>query len=251
MLIFLCIAGFFASFVDAIVGGGGLISIPALLATGMPTHLALGTNKLASTFGALSSAYHYYKSGTVRMKVVLCLIPFSFIGAVIGAQAVLAINADSLKFMIIILVAIIGFYTLFKKELGLIDTFEGMTRKTLIQGMVFALIIGFYTGFFGPGTGSFLIFGLIHIFGFDFKHGTANAKFLNLTSNLTALVIFIFNAQVMFSIGIPMAIFMMLGAKAGSMVAVKKGSTFIKPVFVVVSFLLVAKMTIDLIGNGI
>ena len=118
----------------------------------------------------------------------------------------------------------------------------------MINGMLFALGIGFYTGFFGPGTGSFLIIGLIHIFGFDFKHATANAKFLNLTSNVTALVIFILNGQVMYLYGIPMAIFMILGAKAGSLMAVKRGSTFIKPVFVVVSFLLVTKMAFDLVG---
>ncbi len=246
MIFWICVASFFAAFVDAIVGGGGLISIPALLATGMPTHLALGTNKLASTFGAVSSAWQYYRSGAARLSVVIPLIPFSLIGAMMGVRVVLGMNADFLQVLIIVLVTIIGLYTLLKKELGMADEFEAPGPAVVAKGIVLALTIGFYDGFFGPGTGSFLIFGLIHIFRFDFKHATANAKFLNLTSNLAALSLFIMHGQVLFSTGIPMAIAMVFGARAGSLVAVTKGSGFIKPAFVVVSFSLVFKMALGM-----
>lgn len=249
MMIFtICLAGFFAALVDSMVGGGGLISVPALLATGMPTHLALGTNKLASGSGAISSVYHYYKSGSVNMKVIKRLAPFSLIGSAIGVNVVLGINPDFLKMIIIFLVAIIGVYTLANKKLGLEDHYVEPTKDKYIKGTCLSGVIGFYDGFFGPGTGSFLIFGLVNIFGFDFKNAAANAKFLNMMSNLTAVLIFLLNGQVAFQYGIPMALSMIVGAKVGTNFAVKGGAKFIKPVFVLVSFTLVAKMAFELIA---
>lgn len=242
MIFIICLAGFFAALVDSMVGGGGLISLPALIATGMPTHLALGTNKLASTTGASSSTYHYFKSGNLNKKILFALVPLSFIGSAIGVNAVLSINPDFLKVLIIFLVAIIGIYTLVNKNLGMEDRYVDASPKQLWKGRGMAGIIGFYDGFFGPGTGSFLIFTLIHIFGLDFKKAAANGKVLNLTSNLAAIILFLANGQVAFEYGIPMAISMIFGARVGTHLAVTKGSTFIKPIFVIVSFTLIAKM---------
>ncbi len=145
------------------------------------------------------------------------------------------------------MVIIIGTYTLVKKDLGLKDCFTGLTKKKIALGIGLALMLGFYDGFFGPGTGSFLIFGLIHIFGYDFKKASANSKLMNLFSNITALVLFVLNGKILFAIGIPMAISMVLGARVGAKLAIRKGSSFIKPVFVIVSFTLVIKMISDLI----
>lgn len=248
-LIIICFAGFLGSMIDAIVGGGGLITIPALLATGMPTHLALGTNKFASSVGTISSAHHFFKSGEVNFKLLKFLLPFSFIGSAIGVWVVLMVNPEFLRVLIIILVLVIGVYTLLKKDLGLTDRFQGLSKKKIIIAMIFALIIGFYNGFFGPGTGSFIIFGLIGIFGFDFKKASANAKFLNLTGNFTALILFMISGEVMYTYGIPMAIAMTIGGKIGAHLAVKNGARFIKPVFVVVSFSLVIKMLFDMFGG--
>lgn len=242
-----CVAGFIGAVVDAIVGGGGLVTIPALLAVGLPTHLALGTNKFASSLGTISSSYHYYKSGNVNVKLLKYLIPFSFIGSFIGVKVVLGVNPDFLKTLIIFMVAIIGSYTLFKKELGLVDKFKGIDKKKIAYGILLALGLGFYDGFFGPGTGSFLIFGLISIFGFDFKKASANSKILNFTSNITALFLFMFNKQILFTVAIPMAISMAIGGRVGSQLAIKNGAKFIKPVFVIVSFLLVIKLTLDIL----
>ncbi|WP_343213156.1 TSUP family transporter [Fusibacter paucivorans] len=247
MIVIICIAGFFAALVDSMVGGGGLISLPALIATGIPTHLALGTNKLASSTGALNSAYHYFKSGNLNKKILMTLLPFSFIGSVIGVNAVLSVNPDFLKVLIIFLVAIIGIYTLMNKNLGLEDYYVEPSNKQLWKGRGFAGLIGFYDGFFGPGTGSFLIFTLIHLFGFDFKKAAANAKVLNLASNLAAILLFLMNRQVAFKYGIPMAIAMMFGARVGTHLAVTRGSKFIKPIFVIVSFTLIAKMGYEML----
>lgn len=247
LIIIACVAGFFGAMVDAIVGGGGLITTPALLAIGLPTHIALGTNKFASTMGAISSTYHYFKSGHMNGKLLKFIIPFSFIGSAIGVLAVLAIDPAFLKKLIIVLVLVIGAYTVIHKDLGLEDKFTGLSKKKIIMAMVLTLTLGFYDGFFGPGTGAFLIFGLISIFGFDFVKASANTRVLNLASNVTALCLFLVNGKVYFYIGIPMGICMMVGAKVGSKLAIEKGSKFIKPMFVVMSLLLVIKMMFDII----
>jgi len=240
-----CVAGFLGAVVDAIVGGGGLITTPALLAIGLPTHLALGTNKFASSMGTISSSYHFYKSGNVNFKMLKYLLPFSLVGSMIGVLSVLAIEPDFLRVLIIILVVVIGIYTLVKKDLGLKDNFIGLSKKKIGLGIALALTLGFYDGFFGPGTGSFLIFGLIHIFGYDFKNASANSKLMNLFSNTTAFVLFLMNGKILFAVAIPMSICMVIGAKVGAKLAIRKGATFIKPVFIMVSFALVVKMGFD------
>lgn len=248
-LLIICLAGFLGALVDAIVGGGGLITIPALLATGMPTYLALGTNKFASSLGTISSTMQFFKSGEVNTRLMKFLLPFSLIGSAIGVWVVLRVDPEFLRLIIIVLVFAIGLYTLLHKELGLKSTFKDLSRKTIAIGVVMALVIGFYNGFFGPGTGSFLIFAFVAIYGFDFKKASANAKMLNLTGNATALVLFIINGEVMYAYGIPMAIAMMLGGQVGARLALKKGSRFIKPIFVVVSLVLVVKMLFDFLAS--
>ena len=248
-IIIVCLAGFLGAMVDAIVGGGGLITIPALMATGMPTHFALGTNKFASSMGTISSAYHYYKSGEINFKMLKYLLPLSLIGSAIGVYSVLHVDPEFLKGLIIVMVLIIGTYTLLKKDLGLTNKFSGLSKKKILQGMALALVLGFYDGFFGPGTGSFIIFGLIGIFGYDFKKASANSKFMNFASNFTALILFLINGKIMFAYGIPMAISMVIGARVGAMLAVKNGAKFIKPVFVLVSFALVIKMLFETFGG--
>ena len=246
-LFVVCLAGFLGAVVDAIVGGGGLITIPALFAVALPPHAALGTNKFASSIGTISSSYHYYKSGYVDFKILKYLLPLSLIGSAIGVSVVLESKPGFLKVVVMFMILIIGIYTFLKKNLGLEDKYNGFNKKMIVYAMLLALVIGFYDGFFGPGTGSFIIFGLINIFGFDFKKASANSKLMNLTSNITALVLFLINKEVMFEIGVPMAISMALGAKVGAYLAVKKGAKFIKPVFFVVSFVLVTKMGYDFI----
>lgn len=248
-IIIVCLAGFLGAMVDAIVGGGGLITIPALMATGMPTHFALGTNKFASSMGTISSAYHYYKSGEVNLKLLKYLLPLSLIGSAIGVYSVLLIDPEFLKSLIVVMVLIIGTYTLVKKDLGINNNFTGLTKKKIIFCMILAVGLGFYDGFFGPGTGSFIIFGLIHILGYDFKKASANSKFMNFTSNFTALILFLVNGRILFSYGIPMAFSMMIGAKVGAALAVKNGAKFIKPVFIIVSFALVLKMVFEMFGG--
>lgn len=191
-LLFLLPAAFIAAFVDAVAGGGGIISIPSFFISGFPAHMALGTNKFCMSSGTLMSTYKYYKEGKINFWLLKYLIPFSFIGSISGALAILKINPFFLKPIIMILLIFVGIYSLLSKNKGIIDNYEVPKKAKIIKGCIFCLLIGFYDGFFGPGTGSFIIFGLISIFGFDYVNASGNSKVLNLTSNLAALFTFLF-----------------------------------------------------------
>ncbi|MBU3183641.1 TSUP family transporter [Clostridium estertheticum] len=241
-IILLCMAGFLASFVDSIAGGGGLISVPAFMLAGLPPHMVLGTNKFSATAGSFTSSLQFIKSGKANFKLLKYLIPFTFIGSILGVKAVLHIDQKFLNTLVLILIMFIGIYTLFSKSLGLEDKFQGLTKKNVILGVILALFLGFYDGFFGPGTGSFLVFGFISIFGFNFVASSANARILNFVSNITALILFALSGKINYMIGLPVAVSMIIGAKMGTIVALNKGSKLIKPIFVTMSLAVALKM---------
>jgi uncharacterized membrane protein YfcA len=147
-----------------------------------------------------------------------------------------------------VLLLLVSIYSLFSKNVGTKDNFQGLTKKNILFGMVLALTLGFYDGFFGPGTGSFLIFGLISIFSFDFTRAGGNAKTLNFVSNITSLSLFAFRGQIAYKIGIPVALFMIIGARFGTKVALNKGAKLIKPIFVTMSLAAAVKMLYGMIG---
>ncbi len=243
--IFLCAAGFLAAFVDSIAGGGGLISIPAFLATGVSPHLALGTNKFCSSCASLTSSLKFIKSKKVDLDFLKYLLPFTLLGAVMGVNTVLKIDEKILQTLVLILVLFVGVYSVFSKSIGVENKFKGTTKSNIILGIILAFSLGFYDGFFGPGTGSFLIFGLIKIFGFDFVQAAGNGKLLNFTSNITSLIIFAIHGEIYYLIGIPMALFMILGAKFGTSLAINKGSKLIKPIFITMSLAVAGKIIIQ------
>lgn len=246
-ILFLCGAGFLSAFVDAIAGGGGLISVPAYFAVGFPPHFTLGTNKFSSSCSSLTSTIRFTKSGKTDKDILKRILPFTFLGALVGVKTVLLLDSNTLKPIVLILLLGVGVYSFFSKSIGLEDNFKGVNKKILIIGSIFSFCMGFYDGFFGPGAGSFMIFGLIKIFGFDFVRASGNAKAMNLTSNLASLLMFAFNRKIYYLMGIPMALFMIMGAYLGSKVAIKEGAKFIKPVFVTMSLVVAAKMLYELI----
>lgn len=241
-LIFLCVAGFFAAFVDSIAGGGGIISVPAFLLAGVPPHITLGTNKFSSTCASFTSSLKFMQSGKVDLKILKFLLPFTVIGAVLGVNTVLIIDAKYLNMIVLTLLLFVGVYSLFSKSIGQEDKFKGLCKKSLILGILLAFSLGFYDGFFGPGTGSFLIFGLIGIYQFDFVRSAGNAKVMNFGSNIASLIMFAFRGQINYKLGIPVAIFMIIGAKFGTKVALKNGAKIIKPLFVTMSLCVALKI---------
>jgi len=241
-LFLICTLGFIAAMVDAIAGGGGLISLPALLMVGVPPHLALGTNKFAASLASLNSSITFARSGKVHFPLVKWQIPFTLIGAFLGAWTVLGVSSDFLNKAVLFLILLVGIYTMVHNNLGMENKFKGLSSLNLVLGCLFALILGFYDGFFGPGTGSFLIFSFITLFGFDFVVASANAKVLNFTSNIASLMMFAWNGKILFSYGIPMAVFMILGSYVGTRLALHRGVKLVKPLFVIMSLLVAAKL---------
>lgn len=246
-IIFLCCAGFLAAFVDSIAGGGGLISLPALLLVNVPPYFALGTNKFASTCASCTSSLKFARSGKVDLKLLKFLAPFTLLGAVLGVNTVLKIDQKFLYTLVLVLVLCVGVYSLFSKSIGMKDRFKELNNKNIILGCILALALGFYDGFFGPGTGSFLIFGLIGIYGFDFVRSAGNGKVLNFVSNISSLVMFAFHGQINYLLGIPFAISMIFGARIGTKLALTKGSKLIKPIFITMSLAVAGKMLISMI----
>lgn len=241
-LLLLCIAGFCALFVDAISGGGGLISLPAYLIFGLPFKIASGTNKLSSTMGTSISTYNYFKNGKLDLKFLKWAIPSCILGSSCGVISLLSINPDFLNKIVPILLIIVAIYTLINKNIGAKDNFKGYTKKNYALGLILAFSLGFYDGFFGPGTGSFLILGLIFIFKFDILKASGIAKALNLTSNVVSLTIFAFNKSIDFKLGLLIGVFCILGGFLGSKVAIKNGSKIIRPLLVLVSIGMAIKL---------
>ena len=241
-VIFICIAGFAAATVDAIAGGGGLISLPAILAAGVPPHFALGTNKFASSFGAFTSAFTFTRLKKVFVPLMKYTVPCTLVGSVLGVFTALKIDQEFLQIIILVLIFATAIYTIVKKDFGSEDKFIELTRKNIIQGCIFAFGLGFYDGFFGPGTGSFLIFLFISVYGFDFTIAAGNSKVLNFVSNITSLVMFALNGKILYMVGIPMALSMIVGARLGSKIAIKNGAKVIKPIFVTIALVLTLKL---------
>nr|WP_216675764.1 TSUP family transporter [Brevibacillus sp. HB1.3] len=246
-IVLLAVFGFVAAFIDSTVGGGGLISLPALLGLGMPPYLALGTNKLAGTISSATSSYTFIKNGKFDKKLMLILFPVSLIGAYFGAKTVLFVPQEFLKTLVVIMMALIFVYTLFNKRFGQDSNYKGLTKFTLGIGIPFTFLIGFYDGFFGPGTGSFFVFLMVLLFGYDFVIAAGNGRILNLASNISALFVFTLEGKVVFMTGLIMGIAMLLGANLGAKMAIKTGVRYVRPLFLVVSITLIVKMVYELI----
>ncbi len=242
-LFLLFLAGFGAGFVDSIAGGGGIITLPAILAAGVPPHLALATNKLQSSFGSFTASLNYAKRGLYEPKKVLEGVFFTFVGATLGAITVQYFSAKFLSDFIIFMLIVLFFFTLFNKNLGL--KAKARRMKPFVFYMLFGLLIGFYDGFFGPGTGSFWTIALILLLGLDLKGATAQTKIFNFTSNIVSLGVFAFSGLVLWKIGIIMGIGQIVGAFAGSTLVAKKEVTFVRYFFLVVVAATIIKLAYD------
>jgi hypothetical protein len=237
------VAGVLAGFVDSIAGGGGIITVPVLLASGMPPHIALGTNKLQSSFGSFTASFNYVSKGLVNIKEVFLGIFFTFCGAALGTYSILLLDANILAKIMPILLIGIFLYTLFTPKLGNQDRHH-LINPNLFY-FIFGLIIGFYDGFFGPGTGSFWTIAFVMLLGLNLKVATARTKIMNFTSNIVSLVVFIFGGKVLWSVGILMGLGQIFGAYIGSSLVVKKDTAFIRGFFLFVVACTIIKLAYD------
>ena len=233
-------AAFIAGLIDSIAGGGGLITVPVLLGIGLPPQVALGTNKLQASFGSGSAMLHFIRAGTVTVSDCWSGILWTAIGAAIGVWAVQLLDATLLKQLIPWLLAAIAIYTLLSPRLGAEDAHARLKAGTFY--LLFGLSIGFYDGFFGPGTGSFWTMALMMLLGYSMLRATATTKVMNFTSNFVALIFFLSVGQVRFVEGFIMGVGQFLGARVGSKLVIRRGTAFIRPVFITMVLALVGRL---------
>ena len=238
LLLFL--VGLCAGLVDAIAGGGGIISLPILLNLGMPASLALGTNKLQSSFGAVMAVSRYARHGLLDRRACRTGVLATLVGALAGAATVQSVNPRFLEAAIPWLLAAIVIYTLARPQFG-----EHDHPPRFATGMfftAFGLGLGFYDGFFGPGTGSFWTIALIGLQGQNFLKATAYTKVMNATSNLAALALFAVGGQLHLAAGLTMGAGQLIGARLGVSLAVKRGARFVRPVFLIMVTLVMLRL---------
>lgn len=237
-----------AGFVDAVAGGGGLISLPAYLLTGIPIHFLLGTNKLTAAPSSVVSALTFFKHGKVTTKFMKLFMPMTALGAFLGVKTVVLMDQTILRPFIMVMILVVGVYTLFSKTIGSTNEFdESKVRvKHYVVGSLFTFSMGFYDGFFGPGTGSFLIMFFILYYKMDFITSSGNAKAVNLTSGVVSLIMFAIEGKVAYSVGLPIIIFVMVSTWFGAKFALKKGIKVIKPIFVTMSLIASLKLLFDM-----
>ncbi len=236
VIVLLSIAFFVAGFIDSIAGGGGLITLPALLFAGIPPQLALGTNKLASSLGTGTAVLNFMLNKKMLLKVLAIGIIFSLSGSFVGSKTILLLDTDLVGKIIIILLPIGIIATLMPRK-GKTNDNKLTKLDYWLKIPLICLVIGFYDGFFGPGTGSFLTLGFFFFTRMKLVQATANAKVFNLMSNIGSLVAFLLAGKVLFMIAIPLALANMTGNYFGSRLAIKKGEGIIR-VFLIIAFVL-------------
>lgn len=243
-VIALFLFGFIGAFINSIVGGGGLITLPALLFVGLPPATAIATNKLAASLGNFTSMMTFLRAGKIDVKMLGPIVPFVFIGSMLGAFTVHHVDSEILRPLVLILLITVLIYTFIKKDFGKVKDMGKAIGKKKFAGLLLLIGLGFYDGFFGPGTGSFMIFVLLFM-GFNFIEASGSSKLLNFTSNLAALIMFLFLGAVNFTYGFIMGFAMILGAYVGSKIALSKGTEFIRVLFIIVTSILILKNGYD------
>lgn len=246
----LCVFAYLAGLIDSAVGGGGLVQIPALFAI-LPRELPvtlLGSNKFASALGTTFAARSYLRRVRLPWVVILPAASAAFVMAFVGAAAVSLVPKGVLRPMVLVLLLLIGYYTLQKKDFGALHVPREIGTREKIVALLFGAAIGFYDGLFGPGTGSFLIFLFIRYYGFDFIHASASAKFVNLATNIAALAFFIPAGHVLYQIALPMGLCNIAGALTGSWLAMRQGAGFVRKLFLVLTASLILKLGYDLLS---
>ena len=244
-LLALAVAAFFAGAMDAIGGGGGLIMVPALLAAGLPPHLALGTNKGQSMFGSLAAAVRYARAGLVDGRAARATFPAAFLGALGGSALVLIVRPEVLRpLVLLLLIAAAILFTLVRPQpRG--DSRVSRGRVLPVAGLI-ALCVGLYDGFFGPGAGTFYIAGFVGLLGLSMARASADAKVANFASNVAAAAIFAHRGVIVWAIALPLALGQILGGFVGAHLAVRRGDRFVRAVVLAVVLALVLKIAHDL-----
>ena len=249
----LCGFAFLAGLIDAMVGGGGLIQLPGLVlllpGAGMAT--LFGTNKLASIAGTSAAALQYARHVSLNWRTLLPAALAAFMFSFWGAHTVSHLPPNALRPLILILMVAVALFTFVRKDFGSIHAPRGTEARQRGLGVGVGAVIGFYDGFFGPGTGSFLVFAFISLLGFSFLHASASAKVVNTATNFSALLYFAFTHHILYAVAAPMAACNVLGSTLGTRLAVRYGTGFMRVVFLVVVTVLIVRLVSDAYGQAL
>lgn len=246
-LLFLLLAAFFAGFVDSIAGGGGLIQLPALL-IGLPKSeivTVLGTNKLASIFGTGTAASLYRRQIKTDPRALFAMAIPAFFGSVGGAMLASQIPTKAMRPVVLILLVLVAIYTWLKPDLGKIEELRYTHQRRIYISIFAGIIIGFYDGIFGPGTGSFLMLILVASLGYAFISASAIAKVVNVATNLGAILVFGIHGAILWKVGLLLGVANISGAIFGARLAIKGGSALVRKVFLFVTMALIIKVGVD------
>lgn len=242
----ICPLVFLAGLVDAIAGGGGLISLPAYMMAGLPVHYALGTNKFSACMGATVATYRYAKNGYVDWKVGVYCAVCALIGSGIGANLTLLIPENAFKVVMLVLLPFIAYYVLKGKSFQ--ENLEPLPQKqTIAIGMAAALVIGCYDGFYGPGTGTFLILLLVGMAHMSLQNANGIAKVINWVTNITSAVVFLANGRVMILLGAVAGLFSIVGSYIGTKFFDKRGAKIVRPIMIAVLVIFFIKVITELV----
>ena len=236
IIILLCIAAFFAGFVDAIVGGGGLIQTPValILLPNLAVSSIIGSLKIPAFSGTSFAANQYLKKVDMNWKLLSIMAIVAFASAFLGSNLLTKVHNDFMKPILLVVLTLIAIYTFTKKDFGIHQAKEHTVKRQLLLAVSISICIGFYDGFIGPGTGSFLVLGFVSVLGFDFLHASANAKMVNLATNFGSICLFVLKGKIIWAIALPMAICNAVGGWTGAKLAIKKGNGFIRIFFLIV-----------------
>ncbi|MFZ4105038.1 sulfite exporter TauE/SafE family protein [Flavobacterium sp.] len=247
VILLLCLAAFFAGFVDAIVGGGGLIQTPIalVLLPNLAVSSVIGSLKIPAFSGTAFAANQYLKKVQMNWKLLSTTAIIAFSAAFLGSNLLTLVSNDFMKPLLLVVLNLIAIYTFAKKNFGAHQERNLSPKKQLLLAIFMSLCIGFYDGFIGPGTGSFLVLGFVVLLGFDFLHASANAKMVNLATNFGSICLFVLKGKIIWAIAIPMAVCNALGGWMGARLAIKKGNGFIRIFFLIVVFVTLIRFGYD------
>lgn len=236
IIILLCIAAFFAGFVDAIVGGGGLIQTPValILLPNLAVSSIIGSLKIPAFSGTSFAANQYLKKVDMNWKLLSIMAIVAFASAFLGSHLLTKVHNDFMKPFLLVVLILIAIYTFTKKDFGIHQAKEHTVKRQLLLAVSMSICLGFYDGFIGPGTGSFLVLGFVTLLGFDFLHASAIAKMVNLATNFGSICLFVLKGKIIWAIAIPMAVCNAFGGWIGAKLAIKKGNGFIRIFFLIV-----------------
>jgi len=236
IILFLCLAAFAAGFIDAIVGGGGLIQTPMglILLPNLPVSTVVGTLKIPAFSGTAFAAFQYLKKVVIQWKLLIIMMCLAVPSAFLGSTILTLVSNDFMKPLLLVVLSLLFVYTYAKKNFGQHVAKDHSAATQIMYAVVISIIVGFYDGFIGPGTGSFFVVAFIALLGFDFLHASANAKMVNLATNFGSICLFMMKGKIIWAIAIPMAISNGLGGWLGAKLAINKGNGFIRIFFLIV-----------------